>query len=103
MSSRLIRRCFGSCHRTGDRSVNHEFRNRVVGRRPPAIEPRWQLGERLIKEVRTSVEKRRLTPLDGARLISSTSVRSQLGLTNFQAGRMPSHPPGLQMCVAFST
>jgi len=40
----------------------------------PAIEPKWQLGERLIKEVRTSVEKQHVTPLDGARLISSIAA-----------------------------
>jgi hypothetical protein len=40
----------------------------------PAIEPKWQLGERLIKEVRSSVEKQQLTPLDGARLISSIAA-----------------------------
>jgi hypothetical protein len=40
----------------------------------PAIEPKWQLGERLIKEVRTSVEKSQVTPLDGARLISSIAA-----------------------------
>ena len=34
------------------------------------IEPKWQVGERLVKEVRAAVEKQYLTPLDGARLIS---------------------------------
>jgi hypothetical protein len=40
----------------------------------PTIEPKWQVGERLLKEVKTSVEKGYLTPLDGARLISSISA-----------------------------
>src|SRR5437867_10225304 len=40
----------------------------------PAIEPKWQLAERLIKEVRGSVEKQHLTPLDGARVISSITA-----------------------------
>jgi len=40
----------------------------------PTIEPKWQVGERLLKEVRASVEKRHLTPLDGARLISSITA-----------------------------
>jgi hypothetical protein len=40
----------------------------------PTIEPKWQVGERLLKEVKTSVEKEFLTPLDGARLISSISA-----------------------------
>jgi hypothetical protein len=40
----------------------------------PAIEPKWQLGERLIKEVRAAVEKQQLSPLDGARVISSITA-----------------------------
>jgi hypothetical protein len=40
----------------------------------PTIEPKWQVGERLLKEVRASVEKGHLTPLDGARLISSITA-----------------------------
>ncbi len=40
----------------------------------PAIEPKWQLAERLMKEVRTAVEKQHLTPLDGARVISSIAA-----------------------------
>jgi hypothetical protein len=39
-----------------------------------AIEPKWQLAERLIKEVRGAVEKQHLTPLDGARVISSITA-----------------------------
>ncbi|MGH3110144.1 MAG: hypothetical protein ACRDQT_04400 [Gaiellaceae bacterium] len=40
----------------------------------PTIEPKWQVGERLIKEVRAAVEKKYLTPLDGARVISSITA-----------------------------
>jgi hypothetical protein len=40
----------------------------------PAIEPKWQLGERLMKEVRAAVEKQQLSPLDGARVISSITA-----------------------------
>lgn len=40
----------------------------------PAIEPKWQLADRLIKEVRASVEKEHLTPLDGARVISAITA-----------------------------
>jgi hypothetical protein len=40
----------------------------------PAIEPKWQLGERLVKEVRSAVEKQQLPPLDGARVISSITA-----------------------------
>jgi hypothetical protein len=40
----------------------------------PAIEPKWQLADRLVKEVRASVEKQHVTPLDGARVISSITA-----------------------------
>jgi hypothetical protein len=40
----------------------------------PTIEPKWQVCERLVKEVRTAVEKTYLTPLDGARVISSITA-----------------------------
>ena len=40
----------------------------------PTIEPKWQVAERLVKEVRTAVEKQHLTPLDGARVISSITA-----------------------------
>jgi hypothetical protein len=40
----------------------------------PSIEPKWQVGERLLKEVKASVEKGHLTPLDGARVISSITA-----------------------------
>ena len=40
----------------------------------PTIEPKWQVADRLLKEVKVSVEKQHLTPLDGARLISSITA-----------------------------
>jgi hypothetical protein len=40
----------------------------------PAIEPKWQLADRLVKEVRGAVEKQDVTPLDGARVISSITA-----------------------------
>jgi hypothetical protein len=40
----------------------------------PTIEPKWQVCERLVNEVRTGVEKQYLTPLDGARVISSITA-----------------------------
>jgi len=39
-----------------------------------AIEPKWQVCERLVTEVRGAVEKKQLTPLDGARVISSITA-----------------------------
>jgi hypothetical protein len=40
----------------------------------PTIEPKWQVCERLVKEVKASVDKEYLTPLDGARLVSSIAA-----------------------------
>jgi hypothetical protein len=39
-----------------------------------SVQPRWKVGERLVNEVRSAVEKEHLTPLDGARLISSITA-----------------------------
>ena len=39
-----------------------------------SIEPKWKVGERLMKEVRAAVEQKHLSPLDGARLISSITA-----------------------------
>jgi hypothetical protein len=38
------------------------------------VQPKWQVAERLVNEVRTAVENEHLTPLDGARLISSITA-----------------------------
>src|SRR5256885_11584263 len=34
------------------------------------IEPKWQVAQRLVKEIQSAVEKGHLTPLHGARTIS---------------------------------
>ena len=39
-----------------------------------AIEPKWNVTDRLIKEVRSADEQKQLTPLDGARVISSITA-----------------------------
>jgi hypothetical protein len=39
-----------------------------------AIEPKWQVADTLMKQVRIAVEKEQLTPLDGARVISSIAA-----------------------------
>ena len=36
----------------------------------PTIDPKWQVGERLVKEVKQSAEKSYLTPLEGLRPLS---------------------------------
>ena len=55
-------------------SLVHQFASMKPTEFGPTIEPKWQVGERLLKEVKISVEKGYLTPLDGARLISSISA-----------------------------
>ena len=55
-------------------SLVHQFASMKPTEFGPTIEPKWQVGERLLNEVKTSVEKGYLTPLDGARVISSISA-----------------------------
>jgi len=59
-------------------TVTHSLVQQFASMKPnefgSTIEPKWQVGERLLKEVKTSVEKEFLTPLDGARLISSITA-----------------------------
>ena len=59
-------------------TVSHSLVQQFASMKPsefgPTIEPKWQVGERLLNEVRASVEKKYLTPLDGARLISSITA-----------------------------
>ena len=57
-------------------TVTHSLVQQFASMKPtefaPTIEPKWQVGERLLKEVKAS--KGHLTPLDGARLISSITA-----------------------------
>ncbi|MGH3072913.1 MAG: hypothetical protein ACRDNB_11705 [Gaiellaceae bacterium] len=59
-------------------TVTHSLVQQFASMKPnefgPKIEPKWQVGERLVKEVRVAVEKEHLTPLDGARVISSITA-----------------------------
>src|SRR5438477_12061251 len=38
------------------------------------IEPKWQVAQRLVKEIQGAVEKGHLTPLDGARTIYAVAA-----------------------------
>jgi hypothetical protein len=38
------------------------------------IEPKWQVAQRLVKEIQSGVEKEHLSPLDGARTISAVAA-----------------------------
>jgi hypothetical protein len=59
-------------------TVTHSLVQQFASMKPnefgPTIEPKWQVGERLMTEVKASVEKGYLTPLDGARVISSITA-----------------------------
>jgi hypothetical protein len=59
-------------------TVTHSLVQQFASMKPnefgATIEPKWQVGERLVKEVKASVEKGYLTPLDGARVISSITA-----------------------------
>ena len=47
-----------------------------------SIEPKWQVAGKLVKQVQDGVEQKYLTPLDGARLISSITA-TLLGYDEF--------------------
>ena len=59
-------------------TVTHSLVQQFASMKPnefgPTIDPKWQVGERLMTEVKASVEKGYLTPLDGARVISSITA-----------------------------
>jgi hypothetical protein len=55
-------------------SMVQQFASMKANEFGATIDPKWQVGERLVKEVKLSVEKGYLTPLDGARVISSITA-----------------------------
>jgi hypothetical protein len=59
-------------------TVTHSLVQQFASMKPnefgKTIDPKWKVGERLLIEVKSSVEKGYLTPLDGARLISSITA-----------------------------
>ena len=59
---------------TGMGSLVHQFASMKPAEFGSAIEPKWQLCDRLVKEVRVAVEKQQVSPLDGAREISAESL-----------------------------
>jgi hypothetical protein len=59
---------------TVTQSMIQQFASMKPNEFGPTIEPKWKVGERLLKEVKMSVEKGFLAPLDGARLISSITA-----------------------------
>jgi hypothetical protein len=59
---------------TVNASLVHQFASMKPTEFGATIEPKWQVADRLVKEVRNAVEKQHLTPLDGARVISSIAA-----------------------------
>ena len=59
---------------TVNTSLVHQFASMKPTEFGATIEPKWQVADRLVKEVRNAVEKEHLTPLDGARVISSIAA-----------------------------
>jgi hypothetical protein len=59
-------------------TVTHSLVRQFAAMKPtefgPTIEPKWQVADKLMKEVRVAVEKQHLTPLDGARVVSSIAA-----------------------------
>jgi hypothetical protein len=55
-------------------SLVHQFASMKPTEFGPTIEPKWNVADTLMKEVRIAVEKKYLTPLDGARVISSIAA-----------------------------
>ena len=55
-------------------SLVHQYSVMKPGEFKGMIEPKWQVAQKLVKEIQTAVEKEQLTPLDGARTISSLTA-----------------------------
>ena len=55
-------------------SLVHQFSKMRPAEFKGTIEPKWQVAQKLVKEIQSAVEKEQLTPLDGARTISSLTA-----------------------------
>jgi hypothetical protein len=55
-------------------SLVHQYASMTPSEFGKNIEPKWDVAGELVGQVRTAVEKKQLTPLDGARLISSIAA-----------------------------
>jgi hypothetical protein len=55
-------------------SLVQQFASMKPGDFAATIEPKWQVAQRLVKEIQGAVEKGHLTPLDGARTISAVAA-----------------------------
>ncbi|HXY80187.1 MAG TPA: hypothetical protein VEH55_02365 [Gaiellaceae bacterium] len=55
-------------------SLVHRYASMTPDEFEKSIEPKWQAAELLVTNVRAAVERRQLTPLEGARRISSIAA-----------------------------
>jgi len=55
-------------------SLVHQYASMKPAEFGPSIEPKWRVGEKLMKEVRLAVEAQELSALEGARVISSIAA-----------------------------
>ena len=55
-------------------SLVHQYASMTPSEFGKSIEPKWEVGGQLVSNVREAVEKKHLTPLDGARLISAIAA-----------------------------
>lgn len=60
--------------RTRTTSLVHHYASMTPDEFAKSIEPKWQAAELLVENVTIAVESRRLTPLDGAKRISSIAA-----------------------------
>jgi hypothetical protein len=55
-------------------SLVHQYAAMTPTEFGKSIEPKWEVGSQLVNNVRMAVEKKQLTPLDGARVISAIAA-----------------------------
>jgi hypothetical protein len=55
-------------------SLVHHYASMQPSQFGKSIEPKWQVATQLVENVRLAVEKKQLTPLDGARVISAIAA-----------------------------
>ncbi len=55
-------------------SLVHHYASMTPSEFGKSIEPKWQVASQLVENVRFAVEKKQLTPLDGARVISAIAA-----------------------------
>jgi hypothetical protein len=55
-------------------SLVHQYAAMTPAEFGKSMEPKWEVAGQLLGNVRTAVEKKQLTPLDGARVVSAIAA-----------------------------